>query len=55
MRYHGREVGCKLCGYSLESIPHWFLNCAHAINIWDGSLKIMVACDVNGSIVCESL
>ena len=55
MRCRGGEAGCKLCGHSLESIPHCFWNCAEVINIWGRSLKIVTTCGVNGRVVWGSL
>ena len=55
MRCRGGEASFKLCGQSLESIPHCFWTCVEAINIWGRSLRIVVACNVNGRVVCGSL
>ena len=55
MRCRGGEAGCKSCGHSLESIPHCFWKYAEAINIWGRSLRIVVACGVNGRVVWGSL
>ena len=44
MRCRGGEAGCKLCGHSLESIPHCFWNCAEAISIWGRSHRIVPTC-----------
>ena len=49
------EAGCKICGHSLESIPHCFWNCAEAISIWSRCLRIMAACSVNGRVLWGSL
>ena len=55
MRCCGGDAGCKLCGHSLESIPHCFWNCAKAINIWGRSLMVAATCGVNGRVVWGSL
>ena len=55
MSCRGGEDGCKLCGHSLQSIPHSFWNSAKAINIWGRSLRIVTICDVNGRLVWGSL
>ena len=55
LRYRGGEAGCKLCGHSLESIPHSFWICVEANNIWGRSLKIVATCGVNGRVVWGSL
>ena len=49
------EAGCKICGHSLESIPHCFWNCVEAISIWGRCLRILVACCVNERVVWGSL
>ena len=55
LRCCGGEAGCKICGHSLESIPHCFWNCAEAIRIWSRYLRIVATCGVNGSVVWGSL
>ena len=55
IKCRGGEAGCKLCGHTLESIPHCFWSCAKAISIWGRSLKIVAACDVNGKAMLGSL
>ena len=49
------EADCKLCGHSLELIPHCFGNFVEAINTWGRSLKIVAAFGVNKRVVWWSL
>ena len=52
MRSCGGEVGCNICGHSLDSsIPHCFWNCAEAISIWGRCLRIVAACGANERVV----
>ena len=54
LRCRGEEASCKIWGHSLESIPHYFLNCAEAISIWGRSLTFVATCGVNGRVVWGS-
>ena len=61
LRCLGGEVGCKICGHSLESIPHYFgigqrllifgvdvLDCGNMRCEWESCMGVLTRAEVQG-------